>query len=39
ICDRAYVLAQGSVLAAGDPQSLLQDKRVRDVYLGAQFKL
>lgn len=39
ICDRAYVLAQGSVLAAGVPQQLLADKRVREVYLGAQFKL
>jgi lipopolysaccharide export system ATP-binding protein len=39
ICDRAYVLAHGNVLAAGDPQTLLADRRVRDVYLGAQFKL
>lgn len=39
ICDRAYVLAHGSVLAAGDPESLLANRQVRDVYLGAQFKL
>ncbi|MCB1606027.1 MAG: lipopolysaccharide ABC transporter ATP-binding protein, partial [Xanthomonadales bacterium] len=39
ICDRAYVLAQGSVLAEGEPQSLLADQRVREVYLGAQFSL
>ncbi len=39
ICDRAYVLAHGSVLAAGDPQALLANRQVRDVYLGPQFKL
>jgi len=39
ICDRAYVLAQGNVLAEGNPQTLLADQRVREVYLGAQFSL
>ncbi len=39
ICDRAYVLAQGSVLAEGNPQTLLADERVREVYLGTQFSL
>lgn len=39
ICDRAYVLAHGSVLAEGDPQALLADQRVREVYLGNQFSL
>ena len=39
ICDRAYILAEGSVLAQGAPDALLADPDVRRVYLGDAFRL
>jgi len=39
ICDRAYILAEGSVLAQGAPDTLLADPDVRRVYLGDTFRL
>ena len=39
LCERAYILAEGTVIAAGSPESLLADATVRKVYLGEDFKL
>ncbi|MCW0385903.1 Lipopolysaccharide export system ATP-binding protein LptB [Xanthomonas sacchari] len=39
ICDRAYILNEGSVLAQGSPEMLLANSEVRRVYLGETFKL
>ena len=39
ICSRAYILAEGTVIAEGAPQELLQNETVRKVYLGEQFRL
>ncbi|RZA17529.1 MAG: LPS export ABC transporter ATP-binding protein [Lysobacteraceae bacterium] len=39
ICDRAYILADGAVLAQGAPEALLEDPEVRRVYLGEDFRL
>ena len=39
ICDRAYILNAGSVLAQGAPDALLMDPDVRRVYLGDAFRL
>ncbi len=39
ICDHAYILSEGRVIAAGTPQSVLNDQRVREVYLGSDFHL
>jgi lipopolysaccharide export system ATP-binding protein len=39
ICDHAYILSEGHVIAAGTPQSVLDDQRVREVYLGSDFRL
>ncbi|WP_256646354.1 LPS export ABC transporter ATP-binding protein [Thermomonas paludicola] len=39
ICDRAYILAEGAVLAQGAPEALLQNQDVRRVYLGEGFHL
>ena len=39
ICDRAYVMGQGEVLADGNPQQILENKMVRKIYLGDDFKL
>jgi lipopolysaccharide export system ATP-binding protein len=39
ICDRAYILSGGEVLAEGTPAAVLDNKQVRDVYLGRDFKM
>ena len=39
ICDRAYILADGGVLAQGSPAELLEKPDVRRVYLGDSFRL
>lgn len=39
ICDRAYVLGNGAIIAEGSPESILENKQVREVYLGEDFKL
>ncbi len=37
ICDRAYVVNNGKVLLEGTPETVAQDKIVREVYLGEEF--
>jgi len=39
ICDRAYIISEGQVIAAGAPAELLQNAKVRAVYLGEHFRL
>jgi lipopolysaccharide export system ATP-binding protein len=39
ICSRAYILSEGQVIAAGTPEAVLEDRRVREVYLGEDFRL
>ena len=39
ICDRGYIIGEGRVIAEGEPDHLLQDQRVREVYLGQHFRL
>ena len=39
ICDRAYVMGEGRILADGNPQHILENKMVRKIYLGDDFKL
>ncbi len=39
ICDRAYILNAGAVIAEGAPADILEDQQVKDVYLGQQFHL
>ena len=39
ICERGYIMNAGEVIASGIPDKLLQDKQVREVYLGENFKL
>lgn len=39
ICDRAYILSEGGVLSQGTPAHILADPRVREVYLGHEFRL
>lgn len=37
ICDKAYIISDGTVLAYGKPEELVNDERVRAVYLGEHF--
>ncbi|WP_034295434.1 LPS export ABC transporter ATP-binding protein [Alysiella crassa] len=37
ICDRAYIISDGTVLASGKPDDLVNDEQVRKVYLGDNF--
>ncbi|MDE4957269.1 lipopolysaccharide ABC transporter ATP-binding protein, partial [Francisella tularensis subsp. holarctica] len=39
ICERAYIVNAGNMLAAGTPEDVLADETVRKVYLGEDFKL
>jgi lipopolysaccharide export system ATP-binding protein len=39
ICDRAYIISEGRVIADGSPDELLRNTRVRAVYLGEDFRL
>ena len=39
ICDRAYIVHEGHVIAAGEPENILQNETVRSVYLGDSFAL
>ena len=37
ICDRAYIISEGNVLASGLPEDLVKDEQVKRVYLGENF--
>ena len=37
ICDRAYIIRDGTVLATGKPEELVNNEQVRAVYLGENF--
>jgi len=39
ICDRAYIISEGSVLACGKPDEIVYNENVRKVYLGENFRL
>ncbi len=39
ICDRAYIVNEGSVFASGRPEEIVNNEAVREVYLGKDFKL
>ncbi len=39
ICDRAYIVNAGELIAEGSPQSILHNELVREVYLGQDFEL
>jgi lipopolysaccharide export system ATP-binding protein len=39
ICGRAYIVNQGTVIASGSAEQILANPQVREVYLGADFKL
>lgn len=39
ICDHAYIISEGTVLAAGRPEEIIADESVRRVYLGENFRM
>ena len=39
ICDHAYIINEGEVLAAGKPEEIVYNESVRKVYLGEHFRL
>ena len=39
ICDRAYIISEGAVLAEGTPDEIVANADVRKVYLGEHFKM
>ena len=39
ICERAYILSDGKVIAEGNAEQILQNQQVREVYLGESFTL
>ncbi len=39
ICSRAYIIGNGHTLAEGSPDDILQNQKVRDVYLGDNFRM
>ena len=39
ICDRAYIVNEGHLLAEGDSAAILSHETVRNVYLGEGFRL
>ncbi len=39
ICDRAYILSAGKIIAKGRPEEILSNEEVREVYLGRDFRL
>lgn len=39
ITDRAYIIKDGTVFAAGDPETLVGNRQVREAYLGEDFRL
>ncbi|MEI6860310.1 MAG: LPS export ABC transporter ATP-binding protein [Shewanella sp.] len=39
VCERAYIVSHGDLIAEGTPAEILDNQQVRAVYLGEQFKL
>ncbi|MAZ89674.1 MAG: LPS export ABC transporter ATP-binding protein [Cellvibrionaceae bacterium] len=39
ICEKAYIVSEGHIIAEGTPETVLNNRKVREVYLGHQFSL
>lgn len=39
VCERAYIVSAGQMIATGTPEEILNNEHVKRVYLGEQFKL
>lgn len=38
ICENAYIVSEGQIIAEGDAEAILNNEKVREVYLGHQFQ-
>ena len=39
ICEKAYIVSEGQIIAQGDSEAILNNDKVREVYLGEQFRI
>lgn len=39
VCDRAYIINEGSILEEGPPEKIAQSRKAREIYLGEGFEL
>lgn len=39
VCERAYIVSKGHLIAEGTPQEILENEQVKNVYLGDEFKM
>ena len=39
VCERAYIVGEGKIIATGTPEQVMNDEHVKRLYLGEQFKL
>ena len=39
ICDKAYIVNRGKIIAQGDPSAILENDEVKKVYLGSNFRM
>ena len=39
ICEKAYIVSEGRIIAEGDTEAILNNDKVREVYLGEQFQI
>ena len=39
VCERAYIVNQGHLIAYGTPKEILENEQVKRVYLGEGFRL
>ena len=39
ICDHAYIINEGEVLANGAPEEIVTNEKVRRIYLGENFRM
>ncbi|GMQ47763.1 MULTISPECIES: LPS export ABC transporter ATP-binding protein [Vibrio] len=39
VCEKAYIVSQGHLIAEGSPEDVLNNEHVKQVYLGEQFRL
>lgn len=39
ICEKAYIVSEGHIIAQGNAEAILNDEKVRQVYLGEQFRI
>jgi lipopolysaccharide export system ATP-binding protein len=39
VCNRAYIISEGEILLAGNPEEIAASARVREIYLGDGFTL